>query len=207
MNPSSGVFCVRCGELLSPTANFCGSCGHKTKERDTSRAQPERPATDGGRHNEFASTNPVDEVSAVSESKAQTANSESLGRQLDSQVPPIPPSTLKTVSTITTGKRLIACQDCGQPKTDGEACPNCSLRAANEKRLVAEGLAKEDAQRKADQDRVSLGDISGCFWTGCGWTIGAIVVLPFLLSIGPFVAFVGICALVVALIFAFVFKK
>jgi Mg/Co/Ni transporter MgtE len=81
------------------------------------------------------------------------------------------------------------------------------VRTADRKRLAAERLAKEEARLKAESERWTWDEVSGCLWTGCGWIAVAIIVVPFLFSIGPFVALVAICALVVALIFAAVFKK
>lgn len=107
-------------------------------------------------------------------------------------------------------KKLVPCPACDQPMVEGEPCASCAVIAENQKRIEAE---RERAKR-ADLDRWKWEDTknaAGCAGNGCLWTVAIagllIMVGPWLLAVFPLVALVAICAFVVALIFAFFFKR
>lgn len=107
-------------------------------------------------------------------------------------------------------KQLVLCLACGQPSAEGEPCASCAVIAKNQQRIEAEKKRAEQTER----DRWKLQDTkdaASCAGNGCLWTLGIIGLLvmvgPWLLTVFPFVALVAICAFVVAIIFAFFFKR
>lgn len=94
--------------------------------------------------------------------------------------------------------------------TEGVPCASCAVIAENQKRIEAEKKRAEQTEK----DRWKLEDTkdaAGCLGNGCLWAVGIagllIMVGPWLLGVFPLVALVAICALVVAFIFALVFKR
>lgn len=107
-------------------------------------------------------------------------------------------------------QRLVPCPACDQPMVEGEPCASCAVIAENQKRIEAE----RERARQANRDRWKWEDTknaAGCAGNGCLWTVGIVGLLvmvgPWLLAVFPLVALVAICAFVVALIFAFFFKR
>lgn len=208
MNPDTKTSCVHCQALIRQSHRYCGNCGHivvenglleiKNAQKYNADDTPEAISM-----LEILNGDATEQTSGSSDQLAAATN----GTRNGNTSSPTDSRRAASQTNPPIGKRLIACPECWQPKNENEECRTCKIRVANEARMNAERERQERLKQEADRNRWTWDDYSGCLWTGCAWTVGAIIVLPLLISIGPFVALVAICALVVALIFAAVFKK